>query len=119
MVRDGSIAKGAAITHSVTNFTGTLPTDSIFASADWVVYPSVQLNVASLIVAIPGADGTPFTLNNISIGFNNMVGGKRYVLEMRVRRTRWARSNIYWQAVATGQSRAPGYLTFDVTGLGH
>jgi hypothetical protein len=116
-VHDGAISKGAALTHNVT-FPDNYPTDSINGNETHVVYPPLRLNMASMTVLVSGIS-TPFTLSNLSFVYNNLLAGKRYVLEVSVKRTSWARSNIYWQSVPTGQPRAPGYLTFDVTDLGH
>jgi hypothetical protein len=118
-VYDGKLSKGADITHSVT-FPDFTSMDSIVGNETHLVYPGVKVHVTSLTVAVPGMSGSPFTLNNLSLGFNNLEGGKRYLLSVSVRRRRWAWSNIYWQAVAdVNDARYPGYMTFDTTDQGH
>jgi hypothetical protein len=118
-VPDGALTKGADIPHTVT-FPDFESTDSIVSNETDTVYPGVKVNIASMIIDVPGQDGTPFTRSDISLGFNSLKGGKSYVLEVSVRQTRWAFSNIYWQAVDDeGDDRYPGYLTFDTTNKGH
>jgi hypothetical protein len=94
-VPDGVLTKGADITHTVT-FPDNFPTDSIVGNETDTVYPGVKVNIASLILDVPGQDGTPFTRSDISLGFNSLKGGKSYVLEVSVMPRRWAWSNIYW-----------------------
>jgi hypothetical protein len=117
-VYDGKLSKGTDITHSVT-FPDFTSTDSIVGDETHLVYPGVKVHLTNLTVEVPGMSGSPFTLNNLSLGFNNLEGGKRYLLSVSVRRRRWAWSNIYWQAVAQGDARYPGYMTFDTTDQGH
>jgi hypothetical protein len=117
-IPDGVLSKGADIPHTV-NFPPFTSTDSIVGYETDTVYPGVKMNIASLIIDVPGQDGTPFTRSGISLGFNSLKGGKSYVLEVSVRQTRWAFSNIYWQAVAEGEARHQGYLTFDTYDNGH
>jgi hypothetical protein len=111
--------KATAITLSVPfNFT---PTNDITSNGTpHMIYPGVQVNIASMTVEVPNDLDSPFDLSDLSMEFNNLTGGKNYVLEMIVAESRWAYSNIYWQAVAdVNDARYPGYLTFDVTDQGH
>jgi hypothetical protein len=85
-----------------------------------MIYPGVQVNIASMTVAVDDDPGSPFNLNDLSMEFNNLTGGKNYVLEMIVTESRWAYSNIYWQAVDDEDDpRYPGYLTFDTQDHGN
>jgi hypothetical protein len=111
-VSDGALSKGAALAMPV-NFPDDFPTESIDGDETHLVYPGVRVNIASMTVEVSGI-ATPVTLTGLSLGYN-LTGGKRYVLEVNVRRSRWARSNIYW--VSTGANT--GYLTFDVVDAGH
>jgi hypothetical protein len=112
-VSDGVLSKGAVLAMPV-NFPSFTSTTDIFGNETHLIYPGVRVNIASMTVAVSGI-ANPFTLTGLSLGYNNLAGGKRYVLEVSVRRTSWARSNIYW--VSTGTDT--GYMTFDVTDEGH
>jgi hypothetical protein len=110
--------KATAITLPVPfNFT---PTNDITSNGTHMIYPGVQVNIASMTVEVPYDLLSPFDLSDLSMEFNNLTGGKNYVLEMIVTESRWAYSNIYWQAVNDEDDpRYPGYLTFDTQDNGH
>jgi hypothetical protein len=111
-VSDGVLSKKSAITLPVTfeDFSSII---DITGNETHLVYPGVRVNIASMTVEVSGI-ATPVVMTGLSLGYN-LTGGKRYVLEVNVRRSRWARSNIYW--VPTGTDT--GYMTFDVVDAGH
>jgi hypothetical protein len=85
-----------------------------------MIYPGVQVHIASMTVEVLDDPETPFNLSDLSMKFDNLTGGKNYVLEMIVTDPRWAYSNIYWQAVTDEDDpRYPGYMTFDTQDNGH
>jgi hypothetical protein len=107
-VHDGALSKGAAIVHPVT-FPTFVSTINIDGYETYPVYPGVRVKIESIMLTLDGVQD-PVVLKDISLGYNNLAGGKRYVLEVNVKRTRWARSNIYWDGER---------LTFDVMDEGH
>jgi hypothetical protein len=114
------IHRGADITLPVT-FPDFELTTEITGNETYMVYPEMRVNIGSITVEVLGIAGTvnPVTMNNLSLKYN-LTGGKRYVLEMNVRQTRWAFSNIYWQAVDDeDDAQYPGYMTFDTQNKGH
>jgi hypothetical protein len=107
---------------STTEITGNetymvYPTVYGYSMYGQTIYPSVWVNIGSITVSMGTAN--PFTGNNLSIQYK-LTGGKRYMLEMELKQSRWAFSNIYWQAVADENNpRYPGYLTFDTQNKGN
>jgi hypothetical protein len=113
-IPDGTLSKGADITHTVT-FPDNFPTTDITSNGTHMIYPGVQVNIASMTVEVVNDLDSPFYLSDLSMKFDNLTGGKNYVLEMIVKDPRFAYSNIYW--VSTGTDT--GYLTFDTQDNGH
>jgi hypothetical protein len=110
-IPDGTLSKGAAITLPVT-FPSLPSTDSIsiISNETHMIYPGVQVNIASMTVAVLYDPKSPFALSDLSMEFNNLTGGKNYVLELFVSGSQWAYSNIYWDG---------SKLTFDTYDNGH
>jgi hypothetical protein len=118
-LRDGAMTKGSS------------KTDRYFS--DWAVVDTytrksapctVFTNDEAMMLVVPQnaitINSTPQPSAAKTVSFAtvpSLVAGHSYTLHLRIRLTRWAGSNIYWQAVAgSTDPKYPGYLTFDAEG---